>query len=70
MIHAWVHDDNPLGVFSMLNSNIPPLIPEGTTMRQSRDASHKGTDAKSRSAIIENFQHSTIELEAGESRVG
>ena len=28
MVHAWVRDDNPLGVFHMWNPNIPPFADE------------------------------------------
>ena len=59
MIHAWVYDDNPLGVFSMWNSNIPPFMPEDT-IRQTRQAD-------SRTVIIKDFELSTIEIKVGES---
>ncbi len=71
MIHAWVHDDNPLGVFSMWNSNVPPFVP-AESIRSLREAVSipglgSSTSPDSASVTISNFEHSTIEIEAGQS---
>ena len=74
MIHAWVHDDNPLGVFSMWNPNIPPLVPK-ESIRGFREAASipfgqgpaEGHESRSRVVTIENFEHSTVEIEVGEA---
>ena len=75
MIHAWVHDDNPMGVFSMWNTNVPPFVPQDSIRRireavsvpiDGTDPSEGKADLPSRLVSIENFQHSTIEVEAGQ----
>ena len=76
MIHAWVHDDNPMGVFSMWNPNIPPLAPV-QTIRDRREGGVLPVEAGERSSAglasgsskvtIENFEHSTIETIVGQS---
>ena len=74
MIHAWVHDDNPLGVFSMWNSNVPPFVPV-ESIRSLREAVSLPSDGTSEvdgstgpdttTVTIVNFEHSTIEIEVG-----
>ncbi len=66
MIHAWVHDDNPMGVFSMWNPNVPPLALGTTGIRLTRDTSPR-SKKDSVSLAIQNFEHSTIEIKAGDS---
>ena len=65
MIHAWVLDDNPLGVFSMWNPNVPPLVGE----EQVREARKQAGPLPSGTvnATIQNFEHTTIEITQGES---
>lgn len=62
MIHAWVHDDNPLGVFSMWNPSVPPLV-EATEIRPLRERIG-GVDGPV--VTIENFALGTIRVAAGE----
>ena len=62
MIHAWVWVDNPLGVFSMWNPEIPPLVEAGE-IRPSRSAVIE--DGGSRTLSIVNFS-----FESGQARVG
>ena len=68
MIHAWVYRDNPLGVFSMWNPNIPPLVSEDS-IRQTR--SRRPTDLPEGAGFvsIENFEFSTISVDVGASVV-
>ena len=66
MIHAWVHDDNPLGVFSMWNPNVPPFAPESSGIRLSREAGLQPV-AGDASVTIENFGYSALEVQAGEA---
>ena len=66
MIHAWVHDDNPLGVFSMWNPNVPPLALGSRGIRLTRNADRQSVEGTFNLAI-QNFEHSTIEIEAGEA---
>ena len=61
MIHAWVHDDNPLGVFSMWNPNVPPLT-DAAAIRAPRDQ----VDGDSTVVTIENFALGSITIAAGE----
>jgi hypothetical protein len=63
MIHAWVHDDNPLGVFSMWNPSVPPLV-EPTEIRPLRERIG-GADGPV--VTIENFALGAITVQAGES---
>jgi len=62
MIHAWVWVDNPLGVFSMWNPEIPPLAEAGE-IRPSRSTVIE--DGDSRTLSIDNFS-----FESGQARVG
>lgn len=66
MIHAWVVVDNPLGVFSMWNSNVPPVSPAGD-LRQARTTTipEEGTV----SLAIENFSFGEARLETGQTVV-
>ena len=66
MIHAWVHDDNPLGVFSMWNPNVPPLALGTKGIRLTRNADRQSTEGTVNLAI-QNFAHSTVEINSGES---
>ena len=66
MIHAWVHDDNPLGVFSMWNANVPPTALGERGIRLSRNADWNPKEGTV-SVAIENFTHSTVEVQLGES---
>ena len=66
IIHAWVHDDNPLGVFSMWNPNVPPLAAGSSGIRFAREAGPQGFDGEI-SLTIENFGHSTLEIQAGQA---
>ena len=66
MIHAYVWVDNPLGVFGMWNSNIPPLMP-AEEMRETRtfDHLHEGEMA----TTIENFSHRDSQIKVAETLV-
>ena len=83
MIHAWVVDDNPMGVFSMWNPNVPPTL-TAAEIRNARDrssvSSHLHLDgflhahvpsaeipAGSVVVNIENFHHTTLEIEEGQT---
>ena len=66
MIHAWVHDDNPLGVFSMWNPNIPPLALGSSGIRHTREADSQTIEGEVR-VTIDNFGHSTLEVQAGDA---
>ena len=66
MIHAWVHDDNPLGVFSMWNSNILPLAFGSSGIRLTREMEPQ-TIVGEVGVTVENFSHSTREIKAGEA---
>ena len=66
MIHAWVHDDNPLGVFSMWNPNVPPLAAGSSGIRLAREAGPERIDGEV-SVTIENFGHSTLEIQTGQA---
>ena len=65
MIHAWVLDDNPLGVFSMWNPNVPPLVGE-EEVRAAR-AQAGPISSGTVNATIQNFEHKSIEIAEGES---
>ena len=60
MIHAWVWEDNPLGVFSMWNPSIPPFAEPGAI----RDAVSVGGDA---TVNIENFGFGNATIGVGET---
>ena len=66
MIHAYVWVDNPLGVFAMWNSNIPPLMP-AEEIRETRpfDHPHEGEVE----TTIENFSHRDSQIKVGETLV-
>ena len=66
MIHAWVHDDNPLGVFSMWNPNVPPFALASSGIRLTRDMDPQTIEGEV-GVTIENFGHSTQEIMAGEA---
>ena len=66
MIHAWVHDDNPLGVFSVWNPNVPPLALGSRGIRLTRNADSRSIEGTF-SLAIQNFAHSTIEIKTGEA---
>ena len=66
MIHAWVHDDNPLGVFSVWNPNVPPLALGSRGIRLTRNADRRSIEGTF-SLTVQNFAHSTIEIKTGES---
>jgi len=64
MVHAWVRDDNPLGVFHMWNPNIPPFADEDS-IRSDRNRAVSVAEPGSFTATIANFELPTIEIEAG-----
>ena len=80
MIHAWVLDDNPMGVFSMWNPNVPPTLTTAE-IRQSRDASsdphphpdgtvHPHVPDAPEDAVVVNIQYfhrATLEIEEGQT---
>ena len=61
MIHAWVHDENPLGVFSMWNPNVPPIFLGEEGIRSSRRAERNQLDG-SLDVTIQNFAHGPKEI--------
>lgn len=63
MIHAWVWDENPMGVFSMWNPSVPPLASK-EEVRQIRDAVLPESGA---TATIENFSYTPSEVAIGEN---
>ena len=64
MIHAWVWDENPMGVFSMWNPAVPPLS-STDEVRQARDAfvPVEGTTV----STIENFSYTPTKVAVGET---
>ena len=64
MIHAWVFDDNPMGVFSMWNPNVPPFVSEQSLI-DARTLRPSDLPANSTFVSIENFGHATINIEVG-----
>ena len=60
MIHAWVWNDNPLGVFSMWNTRVPPVA-ETADIRRAR------TEDDAFTIAVENFGFTTREIKAGET---
>ena len=62
MIHAWVWDNNPMGVFSMWNPNIPPLASE-TEVREERDQSVSTETLEAVS--ITNVEHASLGTRVG-----
>ncbi|MCH8894226.1 MAG: hypothetical protein IIB32_12070 [Chloroflexi bacterium] len=66
MIHAYVWVDNPLGVFGMWNSNIPPLMP-AEEIRETRPFDHPHGDEVE--TTIENFSHRDSQIKVEETLV-
>ena len=66
MIHSYVWVDNPLGVFGMWNSNIPPLMP-ADDLRDTK-ARHQ-PQAGEVTTTIENFRHINAQIQVGETLV-
>ncbi len=64
MIHTYVWVDSPLGVFSMWNPNIPPVVPADTIRETRADVLHREGEV---ALIIENFSHRDAELKVGET---
>ena len=62
MIHAWVWDENPMGVFSMWNPSVPPLA-STEEVRQARDTLIPTEGATV--ATIENFSYAPAEVGVG-----
>ena len=64
MIHTYVWEENPLGVFAMWNPNIKPVVPPGQ-MREARtfDQDHPGE----LDVLIENFALPEVRVKAGET---
>ena len=60
MIHAWVWEDNPLGVFNMWNPNVEPVAPASAV----REAVNVGGEF---SVPIENFAYGDASVSVGES---
>lgn len=62
MIHAWVWEDNPLGVFSMWNPSVPPRASEADV----RDARSLTISTESLAAVsITNVEHATVRTQVG-----
>lgn len=66
MVHAWVHDDNPLGVFHMWNPNVPPYTEEAG-IRSDRSQAVAMAEPGSFTTTIANFEHPTIEIVEGQA---
>lgn len=66
MIHAYVWEDNPLGVFSMWNPNIPPVV-STDQIKQTRTL--KELDEGEVGLITENFSHQSAQIKVGEKLV-
>ena len=64
MIHAWVWDENPMGVFSMWNPSVPPLS-STDEVRQARDAFVPVEDATV--STIENFSYTPTKIDIGDT---
>ena len=62
MVHAWVWDDNPMGVFSMWNPNVRPLASEAE-VRRVRDLSESTEMLEAVS--ISNVEHASLSTQAG-----
>ena len=62
MIHAYVMEDNPLGVFHMWNSNVPPLT-SADAIRSSSSSIPDGAVALD----IENFKHPMARVMLGQT---
>jgi hypothetical protein len=68
MIHAWVFDENPMGVFSMWNPNVPPLVSEQSLI-DARTPRPSDLPDNSTFVSIENFRHVTIGIEVGSTMI-
>lgn len=66
MIHTYVWVDNPLGVFSMWNSNIPPIMP-AEQIRETRTLD-QGIEGEA-ATTIENFAHRSSQIQVAETLV-
>ena len=64
MIHAYVWEDNPLGVFSMWNPNIPPVAAAATFKDGQTIHKREGGEAE---VVIENFNNPEVQIKAGET---
>ena len=64
MIHAWVWDENPMGVFSMWNPAVPPLS-STEEVRQARDAFVPVEGATV--STIENFSYTPTQIGVGDT---
>ena len=64
MIHAWVWDENPMGVFNMWNPSVPPIV-STDELREANDAFVPVEGALV--ATIENFSYAPTEVEVGET---
>ena len=64
MIHAWVWDENPMGVFSMWNPSVPPIV-STDELREANDAFVPVEGASV--ATIENFSYAPTEVGVGET---
>ena len=64
MIHAWVWEDNPLGVFNMWNPEIPPRV-EAADVRLSRSTAVEEVNV--RTLPIVNFSFESVQATVGES---
>ncbi len=62
MIHAYVWEDNPLGVFHMWNPNVPPLASAGEIRSRSVSASPGAV-----ALAIENFNHRNARVMVGQT---
>lgn len=64
MIHAWVVVDNPQGVFSMWNPNLPPVA----SIEDVRLSRSTGTAEEGRVTVpIQNFSYGRTEIGVGEA---
>ncbi len=64
MIHAWVWDENPMGVFSMWNPSVPPQV-STEEVRQARDVF--APEAGVTVSTIENFSYTPTNVGVGET---
>lgn len=64
MIHAWVWDENPMGVFSMWNPNVPPVV-SIEKVRYERDVFVPVEGATV--STIENFSYTPTSVGVGET---
>ena len=64
MIHAWVWDENPMGVFSMWNPSVPPIV-STDQVRPWREAQAPGEGTTV--VAIENFAFAPASIKVGET---